>query len=241
MLGQPAVVAGHDRGDAQGEALLAEQGVAPVAGAVAPDLPGLREVDDVLVVGVARPRHVGLAVREGRADGVQARHPLAVAERVEGGLAHPGHDPHAGGDVGGVGQLDADVGDGGAERAHREGDDVHRPAPHGASVQRGELGAHLARVTPVVVGTGVGLGGRADEGAILHPGHVTRVGVGPVAVGSLRLVERRERPALDQAGAEPLVLLERAVAPVHVGGLEDLHPLGHPVHQPLVGGGAAHR
>ena len=35
VLGQPAVVAGHDRGDAQGEALLAEQGVAAVARAVA--------------------------------------------------------------------------------------------------------------------------------------------------------------------------------------------------------------
>jgi hypothetical protein len=56
------VVAGHGRGDAQREALLAQQGVAAVARAVGPDLPGLGEVDDVLVVGVARPRHVGAAV-----------------------------------------------------------------------------------------------------------------------------------------------------------------------------------
>ena len=34
------------------------------------------------------------------ADRVQARHELAVAEHVEGGLAHAGHDPHADGDVG---------------------------------------------------------------------------------------------------------------------------------------------
>src|SRR3712207_8769745 len=45
---------------------------------------------------------------------------------------------HAGGDVGGVGELDADVGDGRAERAHREGDHVHRAAPHGAAEQREE-------------------------------------------------------------------------------------------------------
>ena len=58
VLGEPALVAGHRRGDAQGEALLAEQGVAAVAAAVAPDRALLGEVHDVLVLGVARPRHV---------------------------------------------------------------------------------------------------------------------------------------------------------------------------------------
>ena len=62
VLGQPALVAGHHRGDPQREALLAEQRVAAVARAEGPDLAGLGEVDDVLVVGVARPRHVLRAV-----------------------------------------------------------------------------------------------------------------------------------------------------------------------------------
>ena len=56
VLGHPAVVAGHDRGDAQREALLAEQRVAAVARAEGDDLAGLGEVDDVLVVRVAGPR-----------------------------------------------------------------------------------------------------------------------------------------------------------------------------------------
>ena len=47
-----------------------------------------------------------------RAEGVQAGHPVAAAQDVEGLLAHAGHDPHADGDVGRVGQLHADVGDG---------------------------------------------------------------------------------------------------------------------------------
>ena len=34
VLGQPALVAGHHRSDAQGQALLAQQGVAAVAAAV---------------------------------------------------------------------------------------------------------------------------------------------------------------------------------------------------------------
>ena len=55
VLGQPAGVAGHDGCDAQREALLAEQRVAAVSGAVRHDLAGLGEVDDVLVVRVARP------------------------------------------------------------------------------------------------------------------------------------------------------------------------------------------
>ena len=66
VLGQPALVAGHHRRDPQGEALLAEQGVAAIARAERPDLAVLREVDDVLGL-VAGPGDVVLAVRERRA------------------------------------------------------------------------------------------------------------------------------------------------------------------------------
>ena len=133
MLGHPALVAGHRRGDPQREALLAEQGVAAVARAVGPDLARLGEVDDVLVVGVARPRHVLLALGERGAERVQAGDEVAVvAEHVERVAAHPGHDPHRGRDVGRVGELDADVRDRRAERAHRERHDVHRAALHRA-------------------------------------------------------------------------------------------------------------
>jgi hypothetical protein len=54
VLGEPALVASHRRGDPQREALLAEQRVAAVARAVAPDLLRFRVVDDVLGR-VARP------------------------------------------------------------------------------------------------------------------------------------------------------------------------------------------
>ena len=230
VLGQPAVVAGHHRGDAQGEALLAEQGVAAVAGPVRPDLAGLGEVDDVLVVRVARPRHVGLAGLERGADGVQAGDELAVvAEHVERLLAHAGHDPHAHGDVGGVGELHADVGDRRAERAHREGHDVHRAAAHRPGVEVGHLGAHLVGLAPVVVRPGGVLVGGADERAVLDAGDVAGVGVRPVAVRPLGLVERRERAAGHEVGAQPVVLLCGAVAPVHVVGLEDALPVVDPL------------
>ena len=100
VLGHPALVAGHRRGDAQREALLAEQRVAAVAGAVGPDLAGLGVVDDVLRLGVRRPGHVVLALGQRRADRVDAGNELAVgAEDVEGGLAHAGHDPHGDHDI----------------------------------------------------------------------------------------------------------------------------------------------
>src|SRR5207253_6541651 len=64
--------------------LLAQEGVAAVAGAVGPDLAGLGEVDDVLVLGVAGPGHVGLTGLERRAHGVQAGdEPALVAEDLQ--------------------------------------------------------------------------------------------------------------------------------------------------------------
>ena len=85
MLGHPAGVAGHHRGDAQREALLAQQGVAAVARAERDDLAGLGEVDDVLVLGVTGPGHVRLTGFERRPHRVQAGYELAVvAEHLEG-------------------------------------------------------------------------------------------------------------------------------------------------------------
>src|SRR5262249_58871312 len=72
VLGEPALVAGDDGRDTQSEALLAEERVSAVAGAVRPDLPHLGEVDDPLLLVVAGPRDVGLAVLQRRADGVNA-------------------------------------------------------------------------------------------------------------------------------------------------------------------------
>ncbi len=139
VLGQPAVVAGHDRGDPQGEALLAEQGVAAVARTVGPDLAGLGEVDDVLVVGVARPRDVGLALASGSPTECRqgtnspsvpstsrAPRPILVMMRMR-----HGH-------VGGVGQLHADMGDLRAQRAHGERHHVHGAPPHRPPEQAGE-------------------------------------------------------------------------------------------------------
>ena len=62
VLREPALVVGHARSDPQGEAFLAQQRIAAVTAAVRPDRPLLGELDDVLLLRVAGPRHV-LAAR----------------------------------------------------------------------------------------------------------------------------------------------------------------------------------
>ena len=145
---------------------------------------------------------------ERSADRVDAGNELAVgAEHVEGALAHAGHDPHRDRDVGGVGELDADVGDRRAERAHRERDHVHRAAAHRAAEEVGHRLAHLGRVAPVVGGAGVGLALGADEGPVLDPRDVAGVGEGRgrSSGASRRRAARRcrRRRGPGQAGRTP--------------------------------------
>ena len=133
MLGQPALVAGHHRGDAQREALLAQQRVAAVAGAVGPDLALSGKWTMYFVVGctatarLLRPARAACRPSAGTAR-TRRRSPSASSTR----LAHAGHDPHVDDDVGRVGELHADLRDRRAERPHAEGDHVHRAAAHAA-------------------------------------------------------------------------------------------------------------
>ena len=178
MLSQPALLPAQVGGDAQGEALLALEHVAAVAGVDGHDGVVLGELDDVPLLGV----QIGL--------GVQALDKVGgVAQLVKDGLAHPGHDGHVQHHIDGVGELNAVLGKGGTHHAHAVGDHIHGAALHGAVVELAELGVHLLRVHPVVGGAGVLLLLAADEGAALHPGHVRGVRPVEVATGQLLLVQ----------------------------------------------------
>ena len=149
---------------------------------------------------------------------MQAGHPVAVAEHVERRLAHAGHDPHRGRHVGGVGELHADVGDRRTERAHRERHDVHRAALHGSRVEaRASRRASRPGSRQLLFGPACVGGRRADERAVLDAGDVGRIGVGPVAVRALGLVELGERAGVDELSAQAVVLLGGTVAPVARG------------------------
>ena len=200
VLGQPVVIVGDQRGDAQGKALLAEQGVAAVATAKGPDGALFGEVHDVLLLLVAGPGHVRLAGRQRHAHRMHAGHELAVAEHVEHLAAHAGHDAHVDGHVGRVGELDADMGDGRAERPHAEGDHVHGAAAHAAVEEIVQGLAHLLRVHPVVGRPGILLGATADEGAIFDAGDVAGIGAGQEAARALLGIEPDEGAALRPSG-----------------------------------------
>jgi hypothetical protein len=103
VLGKPALIVRHHRGDAQRKALLAEQGIAAVAGAERPDLARFRKMNDPLLFFVARPGHVLRARRERRAHRMHAWHELAVfTEPLRHGAADARHDAHVHRDVRGV-------------------------------------------------------------------------------------------------------------------------------------------
>ena len=235
VLGQPARLAvaccgvAHRRGDAQRQALLAQQGVAAVAGAVGPDLAGFREVDDVLL-GVAGPGNLLDTFEQRHADAVNGGHEGAVStQHVPHGLAHAGHDAHVGHHVGRVGQLDADLRDLATQRAHGEGHDVHGAALHATLEELLERGAHLGRFDPVVGRAGVDFLLAADEGAVFDPGHVGRVGAGEERAGALGGVQLDERAAIDHLAAQLVELFLAAIDPDHLCRLGQLDDLSNPI------------
>ena len=212
-------------GDAQRVALLAEQRVAAVAGAVGPDRALLGELHDVLGV-VARPGDVLLALgssgmpTECSAGTHWKSSPAASSSSIWRSTWVP---------MRAITRIEAvtyaesvistpNIGVLGLEVAHHERDDVHRPALHAALVELAHDGLHLVRVHPVVGGPAVLLVDRADVGAVLDARDVGRVGGGVEGVGLLRRVEARERAGLDECVGELGPLLVGAGAPVDAVG-----------------------
>ena len=177
-----------------------------------------REVHDVLLA-VARPRHVFLSRGQRCADRVHARHDALhfAIDLGEHRLSDARHDAHADDDVGGVGQLHAELCHGRADHTHAVWQHVHGATGHRFAEQVFELAPHLARRHPVVRRAGRVLRQRADEGALFHARDV--VGVGPriVAAGPEILIELGEGAGLNQGPAQALALLRRTVNPVHGG------------------------
>ncbi len=146
---------------------------------------------------------------------VQAFGELALgAQRIHHLGAHAGHDAHVEHDIDAVGQLDADLGEGRANRAHGERHHVHGAALHGAREVATRFAVGLAWAHPVVGWPGVTLKAGADVREVFSAGHI--VGRRPVKVAARQrfLVKFRELAGLESLSGEVLSLLISAVTPV---------------------------
>ena len=161
---------------------------------------------------------------------------IVLVDLGEDGGADARHDAHVDDDVGGVGEFDADLRHGRADRPHGERKDVHGAAPHAAGEELLDPLAHDIGVFPVVGGAGVVLGERADEGALLDARDIGGRGAGIETAGPLLIVEREEGAGLDQLVAEEVVLLLSAGDPVDALGLGEFGHLFDPANEMGVGG-----
>ena len=86
----------------------------------------------------------------------------------------------------------------------------------------------------LLVGPGILLAARADEGPLLHAGDVARIAARKVAARPLLRIEPDEGACLDELLAEGVVLGIRAVAPMHVRRGAQLDHLFHPGDKPAM-------
>ena len=211
VFGHPAFAFGLVGGDTQREALLAEQGVAAVAGAVGDDFIGFGEVRDVLLLdGGRRPRNIRDAFRKREADGVDAFHEGGARfDLVDDLEADARHDLHGFDNVRRVGDFNTILGDGGVDGAHGEGDDIERTADHAALEEFIELGLHFGGGLPMVRRAGVLFLFGADVCALFNAGDIGLVRTGEVGVGGF--VEFDESAGLDHQIGDFVVHPFRAV------------------------------
>ena len=157
VLGQPAFALAQIAGDAQCEALLAEQHVAAVAGAHAPDGVVLREMQNEAALDV----QVGLAVQA-------AREFAAGAQLLQHRRTDVRHDAHIEHDVNAVRQFHADLAERRTDRPHGEGDHVHGAPLHGALEDLPGTAIAFFRRHPVIRRARVFAQCGADEGEIFR-------------------------------------------------------------------------
>ena len=229
VLGQPSLVARHDRGDAQGQAFLAQQRIAAIARTVRPDLARFREVHDPFFR-VAGPARGFLAGGQRCAHRMHARNKVAVLpEHVKHRAPHAGHDLHAHNHIGRIREFDADVGDGRTQRPHRERHHVQCAAAHATVEQPIQRAAHFRRCNPIVGRACVVLLLAADEGALLDPRNVGRIRQSQVRIRAQLGIEALHHSRGDHFLAQTLVFFQRTVAPHDALRLGELRHLRDPL------------
>ena len=187
-------------------------------------------------IAIARPWDVLLSRFERCTHRVHTWNEEAVgSERVEHGLSHAGHDPHIYDDIGAIGELHADLGNGRTDGPHAEWDNVHCTAGHAAIEQTAQGCAHFFRWRPIVRGAGVVLVVRANKGPVLDAGDVGRMRTGQKGIRALFRIETDECTGVDHHLAQPVVLLLASISPDDLVGLAQRRHFANPVAQLGVG------
>ncbi len=140
--------------------------------------------------------------------------PSFGSDALQGRAARASHDDHVQHHVGAVGDLDAAARVRRIDGAHAVRHHVQRTALHAALVELVHLHVRFGRIHPVVVGAGVVLVLRADEGQVFDARHVAGMRIRDVAVGEGLVVQRRKFLARYQFVAETGSLGGRSIAPV---------------------------
>jgi len=152
------------------------------------------------------------------------------------GQADPRHDTHVGDHIGRIGQLDADLRHRRADLPHAERQHIHGAPPHAAVEEILQLVAHFKWVCPVVRRAGTVLRKGADERAVFHSGHITRIGPGIVAARPQFLVELDESASLHHLFAERVIFLMGTVHPMDGVGLSQSEYFLDPLQEVFVTG-----
>lgn len=214
MFGKPSLVAAEIGRYAQSKALLAEEHIAAVTGVDGHDGVVLGELADVTLLFV----DVGFRVQT--ADEI-----VAFTESVEHLLPHSGHDCHVEHDIDAVGELDADLGEGRADRAHGIGNDIHGPALHRTLVDALEQFVRLVLLHPVVGGTCVLFLFGADEGTAFDARDIVDRRAVQIAPGEELLVELNHLAGRHGFLAECFKLLLASIDENNLVGVAKSHAL----------------
>ena len=151
-------------------------------------------------------------------------------------MPHPGHDPHIEDDIGAVGQLDADFTERGADRPHRERDNIHCPPLHAILENVTRAPIAFVRQQPVIGRAGVAFIPGADIGQMLGAGDVIEGGAVVNAAGQFFLVELDQLAGLERFFFQPVFFRLRSVAPDDAVRFAQLGALAHPFSQFFVFG-----
>ena len=234
---RPAPLPAHVRGDAQREALLAEQRVAAVAGAERPDLARFRVSGRCTCVGLHGHGTSASPARQRRADRVHAGHEVAVlAQHVEHRAAHARHDAHVDHDVRAESVISTPMcAMWRAERPHRERHHVHRAAAH-AAVEQPRRAWRASRPGRPSCWSGRRPPPSREQMKVRSSTRATSPGSDSARneFGRLTGSSRRSVPAATISIAQPVVFLLRAVAPVDAIGPGQRRDRPDPFDQPLM-------